>query len=167
MEYKSKHTKRSRINEYTKLNQNKHVDSENRAGPQRGMAKMTKEDQLYGDRWKLNFWCWDCSEYKNRNIMLYTWNLHDVISVLPQCKINVEGFPGGSVVKNSPPNVEDTVSIPDLGRFYMPRSYWAHNFLACALEPGSHNYEACTPWSLCSATGEATTVRSLCTATRE
>ena len=49
MEYKSKHTKRPRINEYTKVNQNKHVDSENRAGSQRGMAKMTKEDRLYGD----------------------------------------------------------------------------------------------------------------------
>ena len=29
---------------------------------------------------------------------------------------DVLGFPGGSVVKNLPANVEDTVSIPGLGR---------------------------------------------------
>ena len=30
------------------------------------------------------------------------------------------GFPGGSVVKNSPANPGDVASIPDLGRFHMP-----------------------------------------------
>ena len=35
---------------------------------------------------------------------------------------SVEGFPGGSVVKNPPANAGDTGSIPSLGRFYMLQS---------------------------------------------
>ena len=31
------------------------------------------------------------------------------------------GFPRGPVVKNLPANAVDTGSIPDLGRFHMPR----------------------------------------------
>ena len=34
-------------------------------------------------------------------------------------KKNSEGFPGGSVVKNSSANAGDTGSISDLGRFHM------------------------------------------------
>ena len=33
-----------------------------------------------------------------------------------------EGFPGGSVVKNTPANAGDTGSIPGPGSFHMPRS---------------------------------------------
>ena len=33
-----------------------------------------------------------------------------------------EGFPGGSVVKNTPANAGDTCSIPGPGRSHMPRS---------------------------------------------
>ena len=33
-----------------------------------------------------------------------------------------KGFPGGSVVKNSPANAGDTDSIPDRGRFHMLQS---------------------------------------------
>ena len=36
------------------------------------------------------------------------------------------GFPGGSVVKNTPANVGDMGSIPDLGRSRVPQSNWAH-----------------------------------------
>ena len=32
------------------------------------------------------------------------------------------GFPGGLAVKNTPANAGDTGSIPDLGRFNMPRA---------------------------------------------
>mgnify|MGYP007071225085 CR=1 FL=1 len=46
-----------------KKTQNKHVaTAENRAairregGKGRGEGNMSKEDQLYGDRWKLSFW---------------------------------------------------------------------------------------------------------------
>ena len=41
-----------------------------------------------------------------------------------------------------------------------------HNYWACALEPTSHNYWSPRAWSLCSATREATAMRSLCTTTK-
>ena len=54
------------------------------------------------------------------------------------------GFPGGSVVKNSPANSGDAGLISGL-RTKMPHvaeqlKHMCHNYLACALEPGSHNY---------------------------
>ena len=36
-------------------------------------------------------------------------------------RIDLEGFPGGLVVKNLPCNAGDTGSIPGLGRSHMPR----------------------------------------------
>ena len=46
----------------------------------------------------------------------------------------MKGFPDGSVVKNSPANVEDRGSIPGPGKSHI----WAtkpihHNYKACAL----------------------------------
>ena len=35
---------------------------------------------------------------------------------------NMQGFPGGAVVKNPPANAGDTVSSPGLGRSHMPWS---------------------------------------------
>ena len=58
-------------------------------------------------------------------------------------------FPGGAVVENLPANAEDTGSSPGLGRSHMPRSTWAHEPQLLSLRI----------WSLCSATGEAATVR--------
>ena len=59
------------------------------------------------------------------------------------------GFPGGAVVESPLADAGDVGSGPGLGGSHMPRSGWAHE-----------------PWplhlhvrSLCSATGEATTVR--------
>ena len=59
------------------------------------------------------------------------------------------GFPGGTVAEIPPADAEDTGSCPGPGRSHMPQSGWARE-----------------PWplslriqSLCSATGEATTVR--------
>ena len=49
------------------------------------------------------------------------------------------GFPGGSVVKNPPANVENVGSIPDLGRSYMPQSNSAD---VPQLLPRSHNYQS-------------------------
>ena len=51
----------------------------------------------------------------------------------------MRGFPGGSVVKNPPANVGDMSLIPGPGR---PTCCGAtkpmhHNYLACALEPGT------------------------------
>ena len=60
------------------------------------------------------------------------------------------GFPGGAVVENLPANAGDTGSSPGLGRSHMPRSSWAREPQLLSLRV----------WSLCSATGEATTVRS-------
>ena len=37
-------------------------------------------------------------------------------------KINIQGFPRGSVVENPPANAGDTGSSPGLGRSHMPRS---------------------------------------------
>ena len=64
-------------------------------------------------------------------------------------KSHTRGFPGGAVVESPPADAGDTGLCPGPGRSHMPRSGWARE-----------------PWplslcvrSLCSATGEATTVR--------
>ena len=58
----------------------------------------------------------DCS------IQEVTWGLESMLKMAPQLQGRVAQFPGGSVVKSTPANVEDTGSIPDLGRSHMPRS---------------------------------------------
>ena len=67
------------------------------------------------------------------------------------------GFPGGAVVESPPADAGDTGSCPSPGRSHMPRSGWARE-----------------PWplslrirSLCSTTGEATTVRGPRTAKKK
>ena len=60
-----------------------------------------------------------------------------------------KGFPGGAVVESLPAVVGDTGSSPGLGGSRVPRSGWAHEPQLLSL---------CV-WSLCSATGEAVTVR--------
>ena len=37
-------------------------------------------------------------------------------------KVNIQGFPGGAVVKNPPANAGDTGSIPGPGRSHIPWS---------------------------------------------
>ena len=59
------------------------------------------------------------------------------------------GFPGGAVVENLPANAGDTGSSPGLGRSHMPRRNWAREPQLLSLRV----------WSLCSAAGEAATVR--------
>ena len=59
------------------------------------------------------------------------------------------GFPGGAVVENLPANAGDMGSSPGLGGSHMPRSSWAREPQLLSLRV----------WSLCSATGEAVTVR--------
>ena len=63
-----------------------------------------------------------------------------------------EGFPGGAVVESPPADAGNTGSCPGLGRSHMPRSGWAREPWPLSLRVRS----------LCSATGEATTVRGLC-----
>ena len=47
---------------------------------------MFKNVSSYIDKWKLNFWCWAlCSVHRSRNIMLYPWNLYNIIN---QCYLN-------------------------------------------------------------------------------
>ena len=55
-------------------------------------------------------------------------------------KSTIQGFPGGSVVRNLPANAGDSGSIPDLRRSCMLRGSWI-----CALEPGNRNYWAHMP----------------------
>ena len=59
------------------------------------------------------------------------------------------GFPGGAVVESLPANAGDMGSSPGLGRSHMPQSDWAREPQLLSL---------CV-WSLCSAMGEAATVR--------
>ena len=73
----------------------------------------------------------------------------------------VGGFPGGAVVESLPASAGDTGSSPGLGRSHMPRSNEAR-----APQLLSLSSRACEPqllslrvWSLCSATGEAATVK--------
>ena len=47
------------------------------------------------------------------------WWLHDCICL---SKLKLEGFPGGSVIKNLPDNVGDMGSIPNLERSHIPQS---------------------------------------------
>ncbi|KAJ8784114.1 hypothetical protein J1605_008614 [Eschrichtius robustus] len=70
------------------------------------------------------------------------------------CQAPCQGFPGGAVVENLPANAGDTGLSPGLGRSHMPRSNWAREPQLLSLRV----------WSLCSATGEGTTVRGPCTA---
>ena len=63
--------------------------------------------------------------------------------------LRYRGFPGGAVVENLPANAGDTGSSPGLGGSHMPQSNWAHEPQLLSLRV----------WSLCSATGEAATVR--------
>ncbi|XP_073648792.1 DNA helicase MCM8 isoform X4 [Tursiops truncatus] len=67
------------------------------------------------------------------------------------------GFPGGAVVEGPPADAGDTDSCPGPGRSHMPRSGWAR-------EPWPLSLRV---WSLCSATGEATTVRGPRTAKKK
>ena len=53
------------------------------------------------------------------------------------------------MVRNPPANAGDTGSCPGPGRSHMPRSNWARESQLLSLRI----------WSLCSATGEAATVR--------
>ena len=77
------------------------------------------------------------NDYFNQNcepVRLNAWN--------NVCRNVLQGFPGGSVVKNLPTNAGDLGSIPDLEDptcqgATKPES---HNNLARALEPGSHKY---------------------------
>ena len=59
------------------------------------------------------------------------------------------GFPGGAVVESLPANAGDAGLGPGLGGSRMPRSGWAREPQLLSLHV----------WSLCSATGEAATVR--------
>ncbi|XP_029092249.1 uncharacterized protein LOC114903544 [Monodon monoceros] len=72
-----------------------------------------------------------------------------VAAWVPRLKKKLMGFPGGTAVGSPPADAGDTGSCPGLGRSHMPRSGWAP-------EPWPLSLRV---WSLCSATGEATTVR--------
>ena len=64
-------------------------------------------------------------------------------------KKDMEGFPGGAVVESPLVDAGDTGSCRGLGRSHMPRSGWAREPWLLSLRVRS----------LCSTTGEATTVR--------
>ena len=50
------------------------------------VSKKGKGAHMCGDWWKLDFWRrTQCSLYRSRNIMMYTWNLYNVIN---QCDLN-------------------------------------------------------------------------------
>ena len=69
----------------------------------------------------------------------------------------MKGFPGGAVVESPPADAGDAGSCPGPGRSPMPRSGWAREPWPLSLRVRS----------LCSATGEAATVRGLHTAKKK
>ena len=71
-------------------------------------------------------------------------------------KYHLLGFPGGAVVESLPANAGDTGSCPGLGRSHMPQSGWSREPWPLSLRVRS----------LCSTTGEATTMRDPRTAKR-
>ena len=97
--------------------------------------------------------------HKKTEIELFVVRWMDLESVIQNEVSHKEkdrGFPGGAVVESLPADAGYTGSCPGLGRSHMPRSGWARE-----------------PWplslcvrSLCSATGEATTVRGPRTANK-
>ena len=72
-------------------------------------------------------------------------------------KSKLSGFPGGAVVESPPADAGDTRSCPGLGRSRMPWSGWAREPRPLSLRVRS----------LCSTTGEATTVRGSRTAKKK
>ena len=74
--------------------------------------------------------------------------LHDPVYTRA-LKIVLQGFPGGAAVESPPADARDTGSCPGPGRSHMPRSGWAREPWPLSLRVRS----------LCSGTGEATTVR--------
>ena len=81
------------------------------------------------------------------------WELRDSSFVVLQKRAS-KGFPGGSVVKNSPAKAGDMGSISDPERSIGCRATKpvCHNCWACALEPGTWNHQAFRPqllWSSC------------------
>ncbi|XP_073648461.1 cytokine-like nuclear factor N-PAC isoform X8 [Tursiops truncatus] len=72
-------------------------------------------------------------------------------------KKEIQGFSGGAVVESLPADAGDTGSCPAPGGSHMPQSGWAREPWPLSL---------CVQ-SLCSATGEATTVRGPCTAKKK
>ena len=79
------------------------------------------------------------------------------------------GFPGGTVVMNLPANAGDTGSSPGPGRSHMPQSNQAREPQLLSLRSRAREPQPLSPraQSSCSATREATTMRSLRTATEE
>ena len=82
----------------------------------------------------------------DKPIVVYPYK--DYYSGIKRNKDIGKGFPGGAVVKNLPANAGHRGSSPGLGRSHMPRSNKAREPQLLSLHV----------WSLCSATGEATTV---------
>ncbi|XP_049570456.1 transmembrane protein 209 isoform X2 [Orcinus orca] len=80
-----------------------------------------------------------------------------ILSLEKNLKIGVMRFPGGAVVESPPADAGDTGSCPSPGRSHMPRSGWAREPWPLSLRVRS----------LCSATGEATTVRGPRTAKKK
>ena len=82
----------------------------------------------------------------------------------------LDGFSGGSVVKNLPPNAEDRGSIPDMGRSHMPWSKQLRPSVSTTesvlQSPGTTATEARVPLSL-SVPARGPTAGRPRTATRE
>ena len=76
-----------------------------------------------------------------------------ILIKLSKIKYKKQGFPGGAVVGSLLADAGDAGSCPGPGRSHMPRSGRARKPWPLSLRI----------WSLCSAAGEATTVRGPCT----
>ena len=79
--------------------------------------KNKESSNRYNIRHK-NQWQYDPEELQK---VSFLWNAFPDQQIL--LEKSLEGFLGGSVVKNPPANAGDTGLISDLGRSHMPRSH--------------------------------------------
>ena len=80
---------------------------------------------------------------KNKRNVRFFMNLKQLLSPYQDLvKLDLSGFPGGSVVKNLPASAGDTGLIPDPGGSHGPQATKpvSHSYPVCALELGSCNH---------------------------
>ena len=85
---------------------------------------------------------------KNKRNVKFFMNLEQLLYPCQDLvKLDLSGFPSGSVVRNLPACAGDTGLIPNPGGSHMPQATkpMSRNYQVCAPEPGSCNYWAHVP----------------------
>ena len=96
------------------------------------------------------YWC----KLKNLAVNIKKWSSRTSLVVQwLRIRLPIQGTQVRSLVQEDPTGRRATKPV-------------RHNYWACTLEPASHNYWSSPAYSPCSATREATAMRSLCTSTK-